>query len=126
MATAKNTNVVRSIAAPAGAVGDDCTHISLWDAQQNGNFLQSQQLSTDPAALALGERYEIAAEALVITQPAGANEAAAMAERAVRGRIAGGVWVQFHTGAPGAQGTDNVIAELGRVQIAQGGFTVAQ
>ena len=126
MATAKNTNVVRSIAAPAGAVGDDCTHISLWDAQQNGNFLQSQQISTDPAALALGERYEIAAEALVINQPAGANEAAAMAERAVRGRIAGGVWVQFHTGAPGAQGTDNVIAELGRVEIAQGGFTVAQ
>ena len=126
MATAKNTNVVRSIAAPAGAVGDDCTHISLWDAQQNGNFLQSQQISTDPAALALGERYEIAAEALVINQPAGANESADMAERAVRGRIAGGVWVQFHTGAPGAQGTDNVIAELGRVQIAQGGFTVAQ
>ena len=126
MATAKNTNVVRSIAAPAGAVGDDCTHISLWDAQQNGNFLQSQQISTDPAALALGERYEIAVEALVINQPAGANESAAMAERAVRGRIAGGVWVQFHTGAPGAQGTDNVIAELGRVEIAQGGFTVAQ
>ena len=126
MATAKNTNVVRSIAAPAGAVGDDCTHISLWDAQQNGNFLQSQQISTDPAALALGERYEIAAEALVINQPAGANETAAMAERAVRGRIAAGVWVQFHTGVPGAQGTDNVIAELGRVQIAQGGFTVAQ
>lgn len=126
MATAKNTNVVRSIAAPAGAVGDDCTHLSLWDAQQNGNFLQSQQISTDPAALALGERYEIAAEALVINQPAGANESAAMAERAVRGRIAGGVWVQFHSGAPGAQGTDNVIAELGRVQIAQGGFTVAQ
>ena len=126
MATAKNTNVVRSIAAPAGAVGDDCTHISLWDAQQNGNFLQSQQISTDPAALALGERYEIAAEALVINQPAGANESADMSERAVRGRIAGGVWVQFHSGAPGAQGTDNVIAELGRVQIAQGGFTVAQ
>ena len=126
MATAKNTNVVRSIAAPAGAVGDDCTHISLWDQQQNGNFLQSQQISTDPAALALGERYEIAAEALVINQPAGANEAAAMAGRAVRGRIAGGVWVQFHTGAPGNNGTDNVIAELGRVEIAQAGFTVAQ
>ena len=99
MAQAKNTNAVRSIAAPSGAVGDDCTHISLWDAQQNGNFLQSQEISTDPAA---------------------------MAERAVRGRIAGGVWVQFHTGAPGAQGTDNVITELGRVQIAQAGFTVTQ
>ena len=126
MATAKNTNIVRSIATPAGAVGDDCTYISLWDAEVNGNFLQSQQISTDPAPLALGERYEIAAEALVITQPAGANETAAMAERAVRGRIAGGVWVQFHTGAPGNAGTDNVIDELGRVEIAQADFTVAQ
>ena len=126
MATAKNTNTVRSIAAPAGAVGDDCTHISLWDAAAAGNPLQSQAISTDPDALALGERYEIAAEALVIGQPAAANETAAMAERAVRGRIAGGVWVQFHTGAPGANYTDNAIGELVRVEIAQADFTVAQ
>ena len=126
MATAKNTNIVRSIAAPAGAVGDDCTHVSLWDAAQNGNLLGSKAISTNPDPLALGERYELAAEALVINQPAGADETAAMAERAVRGKIKDGVWVQFHTGAPGANGTDTVIFELGRVAIAQAAWTVAQ
>ena len=126
MATAKNTNIVRSIAAPAGAVGDDCTHASLWDAAQNGNLLGTKAISTDPDALALGEKLEIAAEALVLNAPAGADETAAMAERAARGKVAGGVWVQFHTGAPGANGTDNVIDELGRVAIAQADWTVAQ
>ena len=126
MATAKNTNIVRSIAAPAGAVGDDCTHISLWDAANAGNLLGTKAISTDPDALALGEKLEFAAQTLVINQPAGADETAAMAERAVRGKIAGGVWVQFHTGAPGANGTDNVISELNRVAIAQAAWTVAQ
>ena len=126
MAQASNTNAVQSIAAPAGAVGSDCTHISLWTAESGGDFLGSKLISTDPDALALGERYELAAGALVISQPAGTNETAALAERAVRGRIAGGVWVQFHTGAPGNAGADNVIDELGRVQIAQAGFTVTQ
>ncbi|MDE0167331.1 MAG: hypothetical protein OXL36_19715 [Bryobacterales bacterium] len=126
MATAKNTNIVRSIAAPAGAVGDDCTHVSLWDAAANGNLLGTKAISTDPDALALGEKLEFAAEALVINQPAGADETAAMAERAVRGKIAGGVWVQFHSGAPGANGTDNVISELNRVSVAQAAWTVAQ
>lgn len=126
MATAKNTNIVRSIAAPAGAVGDDCTHVSLWDAAANGNLLGKKAISTDPDALALGEKLEFAAETLVINQPAGADETAAMAERAVRGKIAGGVWVQFHTGDPGANGTDNVISELNRVSVAQGAWTVAQ
>ena len=126
MAQASNTNAVQSIAAPAVAVGDDCTHISLWSMETGGDFLQSQAISTDPAALALGERYELAAGALLIEQTAGTNETAAMAERAVRGRIAGGVWVQFHTGAPGASGSDNVIDDLGRVQIAQAAFTVTQ
>ena len=126
MATAKNTNIVRSIAAPAGAVSDDATHITLWTAQAAGDLLLTLEITTNPDALALGDKYEIAAEALVLTQAAAADETAAMAERAVRGRIAGGVWVQFHTGAPGAAGTDNVIAELGRVQIPQAAWTVAQ
>lgn len=126
MATAKNTNLVRSIAAPAGAVGDDCTHVTLWDAQAAGDLLLSLAITTNPDALVLGDRYELAAEALVLTQNPAAGETAAMAERAVRGRIAGGVWVQFHTGAPGAAGTGNVISELGRTEIAQAAWTVAQ
>ena len=100
MATAKNTNIVNSIAAPAGAVGDDCTHVSLWDTQAAGNLLLTLAITTNPAALALNDRYQIAAQALVLTQNPGVGETPAMAERALRGRIAGGVWVQFHTGAP--------------------------
>ena len=124
MAQAANTNIVLSIAAPAGAVGDDCTDISLWSAQNAGDFLGSQAISTDPDALALGERYEIVAGLLLIDQPLGAGETEAMAQRKVNGAIAGGLWVQFHTGAPGNVGTDNVIDELDRVNIAEADFTV--
>ena len=123
MPQAANSNAVRSIGAPQGAVGDDCTDISLWSQENGGDFLQSQSISTNPSPLALGERYEFAAGALVINQPVGTDDTEAMARRAVRGRIAGGVWVQYHAGAAGANGTDNVI-QLGRVNIAQSNFTV--
>ena len=126
MATAKNTNIVRSIAAPAGAVGDDCTHVTLWTAQAAGDLLLSLAITTDPAALALGDKYEIAAEALALTQNPAAGETAALAERMLQGAIAGGVWVQFHTAAPGNAGADNVIDELGRTGIAEADWTVAQ
>ena len=49
-----------------------------------------------------------------------------MAERAVRGRILSGVFVQTHTGAPGNNGTNNVLPGLARVNIAQSAFTVSQ
>ena len=70
-ATASNTAVVQSAAAPAGAVGDDCTHVNLWDALTGGNSLGSQAISTNPDALALGDRLQFAIGALVITQPEG-------------------------------------------------------
>ena len=73
MAQATNTNAVQSIAAPAGAVGDDCTHVSAVDAETGGTFLQSMAISTNPSALALGEKLEIAAGALVIDQPTAAG-----------------------------------------------------
>ena len=126
MAQASNTSAVQSIAAPAGAVGDDCTHIGLWDAETGGTFLQSMAISTNPSALALGEKLEIAAGALVIDQPTAVGETEDMSERAVRGRIKDGVWVQWHTGAPGTAGTTNAISELGRTEIAESAFTVAQ
>ena len=94
--------------------------------ETGGTFLQSQAISTNPEALALGEKLEIAAGALVIDQPTAANETEDMSERAVRGRIKDGVWVQWHTGAPGTAGTTNAISELGRTEIAESAFTVAQ
>ena len=126
MAKAANTNIVLFKAAPQTAVGEDCTHVSLWTALTSGSFLQAMAISTNPSALSLGEQYEIAALALAIVQPAATGESAAGAERAVRGRILGGVFVQGHTGAPGASGTDNVLTDIPRVNIAQGAFTVTQ
>ena len=126
MAQAENTAVVLFQAAPAASVGEDCTHVSLWSALTGGDFLQSQSISTNPSPLALGEQYEIAAGALVLDQAAPTNGTEDMAERAVRGRILGGVWVQAHTGAPGGNGTNNVLPGLARVAIAQAGFTVSQ
>ena len=126
MATAKNTAAAESIAAPQGAVGEDCSHITLWSAAAAGDHLWSQAINTDPDALALGQRLSIAAEAIVITQNPGPGETAKMAVRANQGRVAGGVWVQFHSGAPGAAGTDNIIAGLDRVQIAAAGWTHAE
>lgn len=125
MATAKNTNAVFFALARPGQVGEDCTHLTLWTAENGGDYLQTVALSNNPDPLALDERFEIAAEALTINQDKAASESNAQAIRAVRGRILGGVWAQAHNGAPGNLGTNNVIAGIGRVQIAQAGFTVA-
>ena len=127
-ANASNTNVVQSIAAPAGAVGDDCTDISVWDGSTPGtdNLLGSQGISTDPDALALGDRYQFAAGALVITQPEGTGETSHLSERKVRGAVEGGVWVTWHTGAPGALGMDNLIPEITPTEIAAADFIFAQ
>ena len=125
-ASASNTNVVHSIAAPAGAVGDDATWINAWDALNGGNNLGRQQISTDPDALALGDRYQFAAGALVFTQPEGPGETNHLSERKVRGAVAGGVWTSWHTGDPGAAGTANLIAEITRTPIAAAGFTFAR
>lgn len=124
MAQAANTHVVRSAAAPAAAVGKDCTHITLWDAAADGEMLGKKAISTDPAALVLDARYEMAAGALTVSAPAGADETEAMARRAAAGKIAGGVWVQYHEGEPGAAGADNVIADMGRTAVPEAGWTV--
>ena len=126
MATAKNTAAVESPGASGAAIGKDCTDISLWSARAGGDYLGAKAISTDPDALAAGEPLQIAAEALVLTQPAGADETAKMAVRALNGRVSGGLWVQWHEGAPGAAGTDNVIPVLGRTQVAQAGWTIEE
>ena len=121
-ANASNTNVVESAAAPASAVGDDCTDVNMWDALTGGNSLGAQAISTNPDALALGDRLQFAIGALVITQPEGTGETNHLSERKVRGAVAGGVWVSYHTGAPG-DGTANLIPGIARTPIAAADFT---
>ena len=126
-ASASNTAAETSAAAPAGAVGDDVTDFSFWDAAAAaGNLLATASNTEDPDALALGDTLRFAAGVLSFTQNEGVGETNHMSERAVRGRVAGGVWVQYHTGAPGANGTANVIPEIPRTEIAEGDFTVAR
>ena len=125
-ATASNTAAVQSAAAPAGAVGDDATWINTWDALTGGNSLGRQSISTNPDALALGDRYEFPAGDLVFTQPEGTGETNHMSERKLRGAVDGGVWVSWHTGDPGAAGTANTITEIARTPIAATGFTFAR
>ena len=124
MATAKNSALIQSAQAQAGQVGNDATWVSLWDALTNGNHLKNIQIANNPDALILDARFQIAINALVITQPIGAGESEEFAKRGVRGRITGGVWVQWHTGNPGNAGTTNVIG-VARTPIAQNQFTVA-
>ena len=124
-ANASNTNVVESAAAPASAVGMDCTHVNLWDALAIGNSLWQQAISTNPDALALGDRLQFAIGALVITENEGIGESNHMAERGVRGKVAGGVWVSYHIGAPG-DGTANLIPGIARTPIVAAGFTFAR
>ena len=124
MATGTTINAIQSVPTPAGAVGDDCTIVTLWDAELNGNFLQEITISTNPDALVLNEIYEIAAGAIVLTQPVGVGETEEMARRGLRGRVSGGLWVQYHTGAAGVNGTANVITELGRSQATQTNFNI--
>ena len=125
-ATAKNTVAVQSAAAQSGAVGEDATWINLWSALTGGNNLGRQAITGNPAALALGDRYELAADALVFTQPDGAGETNHMSERKLRGAILGGVWVSWHTGDPGVNGTDTPVTGIARTPIAAANFTFAR
>ena len=123
MAQATTNATVRSAAAGSAQNGQDVTHLSLWDRSSGGNFLRRTALTNNPDPLATGERVEIQAGDITITYTAGSSETEASARRAAAGAVAGGVWVQFHTGDPGSAGTSNVIG-LARVQITQGQFTI--
>ena len=124
MAQASNTNPVRSVAASGDAIGEDCTHVSLWDSQTSGTFLWRTAIQGNPSPLTAGEGYEFAAGALIIRQDVGTGETEAMAQRAAAGRVKDGVWVQYHNGDPGADGTANVIPDLTRTNIAESDFSI--
>jgi len=135
MATAKNTDAQQFPNTVAQALIDasrSITHFTGWDAAAGGNWLTTIDVG-DRALTILGQTVSIPAEMLVLTQPevgydgSGAESGRigpAMAERMVRGAIAGGTWWQAHYGAPGTNHTDNVLTELGRAAVAESEFTV--
>ena len=120
---AVNNTVVRSVPAAAAAVGLDCTVVTLWDAASAGDWQFEAAISTNPDALALGERYEIASGGLAITQTPGTGESDDSAQRALAGRVDGGLWLQYHSGAAGAQRNENVIP-IARTEIPEAAWTI--
>ena len=126
-ARASNTNVVQSAAAGSGQAGQDATHIAIWNHATNTGasaLLWRGTITTDPDALAQNDRYQFAAGALRLEYTAGTGETAAMEQRAVRGKIRGGIWISYHTGDPGANGTANLIG-IARTAVAENAFTVS-
>ena len=130
MATAETNAATISEVAQAGAVGQDITQISYWNTAgtgrppTGGTYLAGKALTNNPAAIALGESLELAAGEVSFTQTAGTDEAEAMAIRRVSGAVSGGVWVQYHTGARGNGGTNNV-ASVARKAVAQSAFDIS-
>lgn len=123
-AQASTNAVIQSAVAQAAQVGDDATWVSAWSSSTGGTFLWREDITNNPAALQLGDRYQIAVGGLTLTQPNATNGTAADARRAVEGRVSGGFWLQWHDGDPGTAGTANVISGLARTQIQESQFTV--
>ena len=123
MAFARNNAIIQSAQAQAAQAGEDATIVTLWDAATSGNLLQQLTITGNPDALVVDARYRLAVGALVIEQKVATGETQEMAKRALRGRVSGGIWIQWHDGAPGTAGTSNVVA-LARTQVTQAQFSV--
>ena len=125
-ATATNNAVITSAAAQSGQVGDDATFISLWSAVTGGDFLRREGIDNNPAALALGQSFQFAIGELVFTdtEDSANGETNDMAVRGIRGKFDGTVYIQWHSGDPGANGTANVIG-LARTALADSALDFA-
>ena len=69
-------------------IGDDAMYVCKWDALTGGSFLSSSLVSNNPAALALGEVYFIAASGLQIVQIPEGNPLVSFAGGSGAGAIA--------------------------------------
>ena len=124
MAQASNSNLVQFPAATIAGV--DVTHIGLRTAQNAGDFLGGKAVSGNPSAIAIGQRFQIAAGEIDVVVANGDFQAV-MAEKFVRGGILGGLWVSLHTANPGNNGANEVNESwYNRVQVAQADWTVTQ
>ena len=124
MATA--VNAAKSFAAAdAAAVGEDATYIGIWTASSGGTFLWGRPITTNRAALVLGQQYQLAAGAVVITQNIGTGETEAMAVRALNGKLAGTLYFAVHDGNTGSNGA-NEITDIDRISITLNEWTIAE
>ncbi len=131
MATARNTAAASFPTATTQQMVDDSrvvTHYTGWTAQNGGvdkYTVAATGTELSRTIASAGQTLTIPVAALILTVLSDATSSDDGAESGVRGYIMGGIWWQAHYGAPGANRTANVLA-LGRVNIAQAGYTVAQ
>ncbi len=120
-----------SEAAVAAAAGEDVQEVSFWTTAgagrppAGGEYLYGVSVSNDPAALTVNAMYQVAANQLRYDQPEAVGESNRLSARKLQGMIAGGLWMQFHDGARGANGTDNVM-KLARVALRAADFTITR
>ena len=119
MANAKNTAAVAFAAATAA--GADATTVSVYDALAAGNELWAQDVTGDPAALALGGRYNIAAEALTIPSETGGSSTAKGKVEQLKGLLAGTRYIGLKDGSGELSG-----GGYARVAIALAGWTITE
>ena len=137
MATATSLSAVTfPTAAPQSFIDSSrsVTHYTGWRTESGSDDLITLD-AVDAAFTDEGQMLRVPAGGIVLTVPEIAYNtsgteigriSADMAERGVRGYILGGIWWQAHYGNPGTNRTSNALTELGRVQIAASGYTVAQ
>ena len=121
MATATNPSITFAVAG-TGNVNDDATWISGWTAASGGSRLFKKIISNNPDALILGQPYQIAAGQIVLTYPEGEGDEA-LAIRAARGAVAGGIFIQTHDGDPGS-GNANALS-IARAEVAAATWVIA-
>ena len=120
-----------SEAAVAAAAGEDVEEVSFWTTAgagrppAGGDYLFGVAVSNDPAALTQNAMYEVAANQIRYDQPEAAGESNRLSARKLQGVIAGGLWMQFHDGARGANGTANVM-NVARVALRAADFTITR
>ena len=130
-ATATLNTDLRSAQAPAGAVGEDITHLAFWGTIAGtvvGDWMFNSALSNDPDAITLGQRitFDVAnnAQALVITYTDDLTPLSDYAcEQALRGIFRVDRYLTMHTANPTEGGSAAAIAGIAPLALGAGNLT---
>ena len=121
MAQILNDNVITF--GPPTATWSDITHFSIW---KGGTYIGSSALSNNPDAPQTGASVTFAASACGISIPEGELSSAG-SEDTAEGVLDADLQVRLHSGAPGSNGTSNVLSGSGyaHVIVAEADWTIS-
>lgn len=109
------------------ASAEDWSYWSMWSASSAGIFVVSDDMNVTASA-AIGENLQIAAGGFVLTMSSSASALTDAVANAMLDAVARGIsysnaqiWVQMHTGAPGAAGSTNISSNSTRFQVSSWG-----